>query len=61
MIKDWVNFLLSEIDRLIIFPSRPGSEKLTSFGLLDKWAVKEEFKDRLPWKFHLQMTPDERK
>ena len=66
MIKDWVNFLPSEIDRFIISPqdlvqSFQTEEELTWFGLSDKWAVKEEFKDRFPPKSHLQMTPDERK
>ena len=66
MIKDWVNFLPSEIDRFIISPqdlvqSFQTEEELTWFGLSDKWAVKEEFKDRFPPKSHLQITPDERK
>lgn len=66
MIKDWVNFLPSEIDRFIIslqdlVQSFQTEEELTWFGLSDKWAVKEEFKDHFPPKSHLQMTPDERK
>ena len=55
MIKDWVIFLPSEIDRFIIslqdlIQSFITEEELAWFGLLDKWVIREEFKDRLPRK-----------
>lgn len=50
LIKDWVNFLLSEIDSFIFFfydfvQWFVSEEELIWFGLLDKWEVIEEFKE----------------
>lgn len=66
MIKDWVNFLPSEIDSFILsihdlIQSFDTEEELVWLGLSDKWEVREEFKNRIPQRSHLEMTPEERK
>ena len=65
MVKDWVNFLPSEIDSFILslrdlVQSLETEEELTWFGLSDKWEVREELADRLPKKCHMEMTKEER-
>ena len=66
MIKDWVNFLPSEIDSFILslrdlVQSFETEEELTWFGLSDKWEVREELAHRLPKKGHMEMTTEERR
>ena len=66
IIKDWINFLPSEIDRFIIsirdlVQSFEEKEQMTWFGLSDKWEVRKEIQNYLPKKSHMEMTPDERK
>ena len=66
LIKDWVNFLPSEIDSFILslhdlVQSFATEEEMTWFCLSDKWEVREELKERLPQRSHLEMTPEERK
>ena len=66
MIKDWVNFLPSEIDSFIIsihdlVQSFEEEEQMMWFGLSDKWEVRKAIQNHLPKKSHMEMTPDERK
>ena len=62
MIKDWVNFLPSEIDSFFLslhdlVLSFAAKEEFTWFGLSDKWEVRVE----LPQRNHLRMTPKQTK